>query len=58
MTENILKFTPMHRRGLLCRWVETGNPAKPLMCVWSESEDRRKQNQAVRSTASSRQVCA
>jgi hypothetical protein len=34
MTEIILSFPVRNRASLSCMWIETGNPAQPLVCQW------------------------
>jgi len=34
MTEIILKFPMRKVAGLTCVWIETGNPAQPLVRKW------------------------
>ena len=38
MTKFILKFPVAARPALKCVWTLTGNPARPLVCRWEESE--------------------
>jgi hypothetical protein len=38
MTKFILKFPVPERTALKCVWTPTGNPARPLVCHWVESE--------------------
>lgn len=34
MTQTILNFPVRNAERLRCVWLETGNPAQPLVCKW------------------------
>ena len=34
MTKTLLVFPRAERTQLNCKWIETGNPNCPLVCVW------------------------
>jgi len=38
MTEIILNFPARNVAPLSCVWIETGNPAQPLVCRWAPRE--------------------
>jgi hypothetical protein len=38
MTKFILNFPVSERTALKCVWISTGDPARPLVCRWVESE--------------------
>ena len=40
MITNILEDRLAERTALSCVWIETGNPARPLACVWVDRDLR------------------
>lgn len=40
MTNNFFVLLGMARSALSCVWIETGDPAQPLVRVWIEREPR------------------
>ena len=36
MTKTLLVFPRAERTQLNCKWIETGNPGRPLACVWAD----------------------
>jgi hypothetical protein len=38
MTKTLFVLRGVERSTLSCVWIDTGNPAQPLACVWSDRD--------------------
>jgi hypothetical protein len=56
MTRTVLNFPVRDTAALRCVWIETGNPAQPLVCKWVSRKAT--QDPELKTEAHDRSLCA